>query len=230
VGALVANLLFGTGYRRLAACGAIAVALMLVVQAGLSNVEQYRAYSSESRFNNYVRAFNQTLTSNPVFGLGFKPREEDNHIAVGSHSTLVSSFTKGGTLAASLVVAYLFFVPAVRWIAVFGVAGPDDAVQRRRLQSERRVLLNLQVAIWVWVCFEDIDAPAAAATLIFLAFAFIEAASRSARSRLPDAVKSEFYPPSIPRPETPWSRQRGQLGSKYPELRKWRPRYRIPLA
>jgi hypothetical protein len=190
VGALVANLLFGTGYRRLAACGAIAVALMLVAQAGVSNVEQYRAYSSESRFKNYVRAFNQTLTANPVLGLGFKPREEDNHIAVGSHSTLVSSFTKGGTLATSLVVAYLFVIPAFRWITVFGVAGPDDALQRRRSQSERRVLFNLQVAIWVWLCFEDIDAPATAATLIFFAFAFIEAAFRPARARLPDPVKS----------------------------------------
>jgi hypothetical protein len=30
------------------------------------------------------------------------------------------------------------------------------------------------VAIWVWLFFEDIDAPATAAMLIFVAFAFIE--------------------------------------------------------
>jgi hypothetical protein len=173
-GALAANLMFGTGYRRLAACGAIAAALLLVAQTNVSNIAGYRAYSSESRFNNYIRAFNQTLTANPVFGLGFKPREADNHIAVGSHSTFVSSFTKGGTLALSLAFAYLILIPAFRWIALFGTPGPDDPLERRRLRAERRVLFNLQVAIWVWLFFEDIDAPATAAMLIFVAFAFIE--------------------------------------------------------
>ena len=48
-------------------------------------------------------------------------------------------------------------------------------------RAELRILLNLQVAIWVWLCFEDIDAPGTAATLIFLAFAFVEAATRVTR-------------------------------------------------
>jgi ABC-type multidrug transport system fused ATPase/permease subunit len=187
-GALATNLVFGTGYRRLAACGAIAAAMLLfVVQTNVAGVAEYRAYSSESRFKNYVRAFNETLLANPVLGLGFKPREEGNHIAVGSHSTFVSSFTKGGTLGASLVIAYLVFVPAFRWIGACGAAEPGDP--SRGLRSERRLLLNLQVAIWVWLCFEDIDAPATAATLIFLAFAFIEAASRRERPRLSDSVR-----------------------------------------
>jgi hypothetical protein len=187
-GALTANLVFGTGYRRLAACGAIAAAMLFVAQANVAGIAEYRAYSSESRFKNYVRAFNETLLSNPVLGLGFKRREEGNHIAVGSHSTFVSSFTKGGTLTALLVIAYFVFVPAFRWIGACGAAEPDDP--NRRLRSERRLLLNLQVAIWVWLCFEDIDAPATAAMLIFLAFAFIEAASRQARSRSSDPMRS----------------------------------------
>jgi hypothetical protein len=32
------------------------------------------------------------------------------------------------------------------------------------------------VSIWIWLCFEDIDAPASAALLIFLSGAFIERA------------------------------------------------------
>jgi hypothetical protein len=44
--------------------------------------------------------------------------------------------------------------------------------------AELRILFNLQVALWVWLCFEDIDAPATAAMLIFLAFALIEVSLR----------------------------------------------------
>jgi len=39
-----------------------------------------------------------------------------------------------------------------------------------------RILFDLQVAIWVWLCFEDIDAPATAAMHIFLAFALFDSA------------------------------------------------------
>src|SRR3546814_11831433 len=61
---------------------------------------------TESRFANYDRTVGRTLDHNPILGLGVKPREQDNHIAVGSHSTFVSAFTKSGTLGLSLVVAY----------------------------------------------------------------------------------------------------------------------------
>ena len=190
VGAVLANLVFGTGYRRLTACGAVAVAMLFIAQGNISNVTQYREYSSESRFHNYVRAFDQTLSSNPVLGLGYKPREPGNHIAVGSHSTFVSSFTKGGILALSLVVAYLLLVPAFGWIGLVLAIEPEDPIERRILQSVRRVLFNLQIAIWVWLCFEDIDAPATAALLLFVAFAFIQDASRPARSKSPDPARS----------------------------------------
>src|SRR3546814_12498669 len=80
----------------------------------LSGAADYRGYSTESRFANYDRAVGRTLDHNPILGLGVKPREQDNHIAVGSHSTFVSAFTKSGTLGLSLVVAYLVLLPAYR--------------------------------------------------------------------------------------------------------------------
>src|SRR3546814_8077683 len=94
--------------------GALVVAIPVSFHVDLSGAADYRGYSTESRFANYDRAVGRTLDHNPILGLGVKPREQDNHIAVGSHSTFVSAFTKSGTLGLSLVVAYLVLLPAYR--------------------------------------------------------------------------------------------------------------------
>src|SRR3546814_17562193 len=101
---------------------------------------------TESRFANYDRTVGRTLDHNPILGLGVKPREQDNHIAVGSHSTFVSAFTKSGTLGLSLVVAYLVLLPAYRWLGGLGGASRRSHGER----AEMRILFNLQVARWVW--------------------------------------------------------------------------------
>lgn len=175
-GAIAANLIFGSGYRRLAACALLLITLSAapLIQGGGQTLE-YRSYSSESRFENYLYAAEQTFRSNAVFGLGVKPREEGNHIAVGSHSTFVSAFTKGGTLGLSLVVAYFVLAPALSWFVV--ASGLPTATARSK--AELRILFNLQVALWVWLCFEDIDAPASAALLIFFSWAFIQQGLRA---------------------------------------------------
>jgi hypothetical protein len=175
-GAVAANLIFGSAWRRIAACGVLASALIIIPHIDMTDAVEYRGYSTESRFENYGRAVDQTVLSNPILGLGIKPREEGNHIAVGSHSTFVSSFTKGGALGLGFVVAFLVIVPAFRWLAVAG----GMAGSRGWTRSEMRVLFNLQAALWVWICFEDIDAPATASMLIFLSFAVIESALRPA--------------------------------------------------
>jgi hypothetical protein len=175
VGSVAANLVFGTAYRRVVCSFALGVAALLAMHANVSNLGEYREYSTESRVNNYVRAIEKTILTHPVLGLGIKPREEGNHIAVGSHSTFVSSLTKGGALGVSLVFIYLVVLPAFRWIAL-GATQP-----LRSSRAEMRILFTLQVTIWAWLCFEDIDAPATAAMLIFLAFGFFESIFRSAQ-------------------------------------------------
>ncbi|MDA5094653.1 hypothetical protein O2N63_11210 [Aliiroseovarius sp. KMU-50] len=171
MGAIVANLIFGTPIRRILASAALICALIAVPYAqDTGKALEYRAYSSESRFENYLYAVEKTFHENPVFGLGIKPREAGKHIAVGSHSTFVSFFTKGGGIAFSLVVAFFVLTPLLRWFVIIAV--PTDKI--RRSKAELRILLNLQIAIWVWMCFEDIDAPASAALLIFISWAFIE--------------------------------------------------------
>lgn len=171
IGAITANLIFGTTLRRILATGLLLGGLVAAPNIhSATQALEYRSYSSESRFENYVYAADQTFRQSAVFGLGIKPREEGNHIAVGSHSTFVSFFTKGGIVVLSLGVVYFLLMPALRWIGVItGAASPSA-----RPKAELRILLNLQIAIWIWLFFEDIDAPASAAALIFLSLAFIE--------------------------------------------------------
>ncbi|MGE5765672.1 MAG: hypothetical protein ACM35H_00685 [Bacteroidota bacterium] len=170
-GAVVAALVFGPAWRRVLAIGLVAIMIPLSFHVDLSSAADYREYSTESRFENYYRAVARTLERSPVLGLGVKPREIDNHIAVGSHSTFVSAFTKGGALALGLVVGYLVLLPAWRWLKTFARLPLLSPARREHL----RILLTLQIALWLWLCFEDLDAPATAAMLVFLSLALIEA-------------------------------------------------------
>ena len=190
VGALAANLIFGTAWRRVGSGLAIAAAVMVLTFGNIANFTEYRQYSTESRVDNYILALERTAQMNPVAGLGIKPREEGRHIAVGSHSTFVSSFTKGGALGLSLVFAYLVIIPAARWIA----SATSVTGLHRQSKAELRILFTLQVTIWTWICFEDIDAPATAAMLIFTAFAFFEGASRSSQPRAGNFSQFRPYP------------------------------------
>lgn len=175
MGAVAANVLFGDTFRRVGATLA-AVCLIGLIALGainLSGATEYRNYSSESRFDSYARAIEETIAFSPVFGLGIKPREE-SHIAVGSHSTVVSSFTKGGIIGLTFAILFLFLRPAWRWAlaSMACITAPNGIAAGQ--QAEMRILFNLQAALWVWLCFEDIDAPATAAALIFVAIALIE--------------------------------------------------------
>lgn len=169
-GLAAAHLFFGSMWTRLGSGIMIVVAVAVLGFISSADVGGYRQYSTESRFDNYYRAIDETMSSNPAFGLGMKPREEISHIAVGSHSTFVSVFTKSGLLGLSLVVIYLLIVPGFRWLRLFMANAAMKEADRERL----RMLLTLQVTVLAWLAFEDIDAPATAAMLIFLFFAVFE--------------------------------------------------------
>ncbi len=188
-GALAANVIFGTAWRRIICSLLIAGATALPIVTDISDIAEYRQYSTESRVDNYVRALEQTAMTSPIIGLGIKPREAGRHIAVGSHSTFVSSFTKGGSLALGLAFAYLVIHPALRWLTIS--AGQTGL--RQGAKAELRILFRLQVTIWTWLAFEDIDAPATAAMLLFLAFALIESVSQLARTRDGDFANSTRF-------------------------------------
>jgi hypothetical protein len=178
VGALTANLVFGTTWRRIASLCAVACVIFVALFSNVGEVESYRQYSTESRFDNYLRAGEATMRQNPILGLGIKPREEISHIALGSHSTFVSTFTKGGVVGLGLVIAYLLVFPAIRWLKLaLAMLGPNS-----RPRDELRVLFTLQMTVWAWLVFEDLDAPATVAMLIFIGFALIESLSWRTRN------------------------------------------------
>jgi hypothetical protein len=173
-GLAVANLVFGSPARRLAVLVAVSLGVTLFAQYNTGTVSEYRPPTG--RFENYDRAVNETLETSPIIGKGLKSREEGTHIALGSHSTVVSAFTKGGILGLGLVTVYFFVVPMLRWTEVAASQSRTD----RPSNADLRILLTLQVTLWSWLCFEDIDAPAMAAMLVFISLALIEVATRSA--------------------------------------------------
>ena len=169
-GLLAAHLLFGSMWTRLGSGIMVVAAVVVLGFISSADVGGYRQYSTESRFDNYYRAIDETMSSNPAFGLGMKPREEISHIAVGSHSTFVSVFTKGGLLGLVLVVIYLVILPGFRWLRLLMASGAMNEAEREQL----RMLLTLQMTVLAWLAFEDLDAPATAAILIFIFFAVFE--------------------------------------------------------
>ncbi len=194
VGIVVASLLFGDPFRRVGVIvGATCFAgLLSVASINLTAATEYRNYSSDSRFHSYAHAVSETVASNPILGLGIKPREE-SHIAVGSHSTLVSSFTKGGVLGLGVAAIFLFLRPAWRWALIAAATLASHRALSPVHRAELRILLNLQFTLWAWLCFEDIDAPATAAALIFIAISLIEMATSLAAasaSTAPDLVRT----------------------------------------
>ncbi len=185
LGALLANLIFGSSWRRMLCYATLVCALLVPIAVDIGNVGSYRQYSTESRFDNYWRAFDETLQTSPVLGMGIKPREEISHIAVGSHSTFVSAFTKGGALGLALTFAYLVILPGLHWIRM--IAAPSGV--RRRMRDQMRILLTMQTTLWAWMTFEDLDAPATAAILIFMVFALIENLTKSQPAPLPEQLR-----------------------------------------
>lgn len=187
-GLLAAHLFFGSMWTRLGSVALIIAAVVVLGFSSVMNVGGYRQYSTESRFDNYYRAIDETISSNPVFGLGMKPREEISHIAVGSHSTFVSTFTKGGLLGLTIVTVYLVILPGFRWLRLFMAGGAMGEADREQL----RLLLTLQVTVLAWLAFEDLDAPATAAMLIFIFFAVFDSVYGRLDVRRPDSSNWSF--------------------------------------
>jgi hypothetical protein len=127
----------------------------------------------------YTTAINMVLTQNPLTGLGIKPMDRSlMEIPIGSHSTISSTFAKGGfvalTVLGSIFVTLLFGVirgQAVVWLG--SLRGLDRARQFEMIQLSRCVLVTL-----MWWTTEDFDAPAHEAVLAGLCFGLFWGALR----------------------------------------------------
>ena len=128
-------------------------------------VNEARAGSSATRFLTYTLAIDMVRDTNLLTGLGIKPRDHAAlGIPIGSHSSFVSQFTKGGLLALAIYGA--FFALALRQVlrsvarlrATQAALGRDTAV-------EALALARLSAIYLFWCVTEDFDAPAHAAAL-----------------------------------------------------------------
>lgn len=153
----------------------IAVSFLFLTIFGetIQNIANYRASSNELRMQSYILGFREVMDKNPFFGLGIKPVEAQLHgIPTGSHSTPISSMTKGGLIALVISLCTYFIFPAAYWAKTLLLFRRFRHMPTR-LKEEAYHLLRLQCTFWLWILFEDIDAPTFAAFCIFLSYAYI---------------------------------------------------------
>jgi len=145
--------------------GLVALVGPALVADLFTTVSESRAGSSEQRFLSYRLAIEMVLQHNPLTGLGIKPRDPSLlDIPIGSHSSFVSMFTKGGFLALTLFIVFYVLV-IVRIIGVQLRLIRGDARADRQDRVELVYLSRAAFVLLVWWVTEDFDAPAHAALL-----------------------------------------------------------------
>lgn len=180
-GVILASILVGLVQKRPIWRLTAFVILIGVATLGLalgSTVSDVRDNSSATRFGNYSLAFDTVTSIDPVLGLGVKP-DWGEDIPLGSHSTIISSFTKGGTIGLLAVVMAILVLP-IRdlWKAKEALQRTDESASARRLV---RVLFIIQFTVVFWVLLEDLDAPPLASYLIFVHLGLLQMASHMIR-------------------------------------------------
>lgn len=154
------------------------------VDSFIDQIIMSRGPSSAARFHSYSVAFDVTWRESPIFGLGIKPREDALSTPIGSHSTIVSAFTKGGLLA--LVPLLFFYVFVV--IASFRLLFLDHSAGSYR--NAQALLGATALVILAWMLVEDFDAPIYGSMMAFVvlgsAFGLLERLTKYERLRSTD--------------------------------------------
>ncbi len=194
---LVSTLLLGAAFRRWTAIALlVAVPTLLIgvpavalyggdaINGFVAERNQVRLGSSTLRFLSYFTAIDLVRDHNLLTGLGIKPIDDAvPGIPVGSHSTVISMFTKGGLVA-------LLALGAIYTTLLAGIVGAQIGAWRstaRDWSFERRfelVQLSRCVAVLLgWWITEDFDAPASEAVLAGLVLGLFWGNLRQARTR-----------------------------------------------
>jgi hypothetical protein len=166
----------------------------------VSAANEARAGSSGERFKSYLLALDLVRETNILTGLGVKPRDDSIlTIPIGSHSSFVSTFTKGGLvgLGAMIAIYVVLLWRIVRsQLLLLGAASQG----RDPCALELAYLSRCVLVLLTWWVTEDFDAPAHGAALAGLAiglfWGLVERRPAVARSAWRAAVPS-------PRPRAP---------------------------
>jgi len=149
----------------LLAAGLAATAGPGLVADLFSSINESRAGSSETRFLSYRLAIDMVLEQNPLTGLGIKPRDPSLlEVPIGSHSTFVSVFTKGGFLALAFLASF-YVLAIIRLAALQRRLYAGDPGLDRGQRIELVCLSRATAVLLTWWTTEDFDAPAHAALL-----------------------------------------------------------------
>ena len=166
-------------------CGVAVIVLGLLYLGDLSNgLISYRAGSNSLRFLNYETAIRTVFTENLFFGLGIKPIDESiAGIPLGSHSTFVSIFTKGGLIALIPTLFVFVILPFLLFYRLFYFHQKKPEV-RELYGSKIYHLCRIQIFMWTWICFEDIDAVAIVVFLTFLYYGYTLALHNTIKNQM----------------------------------------------
>lgn len=133
--------------------------LVDLFQASAQSVAESRAGSTATRLETYALAIRMVLDQNLIFGLGIKPVDVSlAEIPIGSHSSMVSTFTRGGLIGIGLFLAFYLTLTA-RMIVVQVAA----FARSTRITIESRLeiifLARALFVVLVWYLTEDLDVP-----------------------------------------------------------------------
>ncbi|WP_337245965.1 O-antigen ligase family protein [Luteimonas sp. gir] len=165
------------------------VAAVMFLPAAIERANSARESSSSTRFASYTASIDVTMQGNPLFGLGIKPRSDDNFIPIGSHSTVLSTLVRGGLIGSSLAVI-AFIVMPLAWFVKIG----------RRLLSSRQagsrlhwfsVIAIAGVPSFIAFCLlQDIDAYAPLSTFLFCFLAMLSYCAKRSSELAGNAPRS----------------------------------------
>jgi len=125
-----------------------------VMQESLSS----RQGSTDQRILSYTTATDMVLNDNVVFGLGVKPGNPSApEVPVGSHSTVISFFTKGG--AAALLVFAIFYISLIlQWCLAIARLGMIVSNPSGEEWQMFKALFRAAIMFMLWIWTEDMDA------------------------------------------------------------------------
>ncbi len=133
-----------------------------------------RQGSTDTRMFSYLLSFKIVLEENILTGIGVKPRFEHMLIPVGSHSTFVGLFVRGGVLA--LVFAIFFFVlsPVYRCLQIYKA----NTMRQDVLSRDGIYIIACYICCALFLIFQDVDAYPTLCVLISISIAALESTAR----------------------------------------------------
>ena len=137
----------------------------------LVEITSFRSYSNESRLTAYIMGINLALNESVLFGYGVKPRVDGLSIPIGSHSSWISFFVRGGVVGVILFACWMYIIPMLNLVRKFPTLMRLDYKKRMMVAGP----LRFQLLTFGWVFLQEIDTAALAVTMLFVSLALSHA-------------------------------------------------------